>query len=160
MLWGDGCDWQLSWTAFMTNGALLVDMTTYDQQKSFGLRADQLHLADRRVAPTWLRRRLAPRHRSRRMRGRLTSSTASTTVDGAAPVALALDLLRMDTPMSVSVAIGVPCVQTMGGCFAWDGSDWRVLFDNVTLHTPEPLITTPNVFARMWMSSHGDQLRT
>jgi hypothetical protein len=26
--------------------------------------------------------------------------------------------------------------------------------------TPEPLTTTPNVFARMWMSSHGDQLRT
>ena len=27
-------------------------------------------------------------------------------------------------------------------------------------YAPVPLTTTPNVFARMWMSSQGDQLRT
>lgn len=139
VLWGDGCDWQLSTSAFLTAEGLTFDISSYDVNKipasqcgpvKFGSINPIIPASDV-VDGNW-------HHITIVTDARTSHVTVASTLDQLPVFNQSFDLDRTDPPTTVNVAIGVPCVQTTGGCFGWDGADWRVLYDDVTFTLPSP----------------------
>jgi len=135
-LWGEGCDWELSWTLFMNaSEGLRMDSSVYDVavNPSCGpIRSDGHILLNpaQTYAPTW-------HHVVVTMDVSQTKRRIEATIDGNTAPLSEVTSIRSTVPPNAHLAVGIPCINQNSGCFDWDGADYEVLIDDVTV-VPTP----------------------
>jgi len=129
-LWGAGCDWELSWTVYLTKAGIFISTDSYNASVNpscgpiaFG--SKPLLPAAKLYDGNWHRVTVT-------MDASQSVRTTRTTIDSEVAVDMTADSDRTTLPASVDIALGVPCIQEGGGCFGWDGPTYRVRFDDVS----------------------------
>jgi hypothetical protein len=132
VLWGNDCDWDLSLTVFLRTGeGLRYEAAVYDvaQNASCGPVVNSVRLLlspGDTFVPKW-------HHITFTMD--VSSKTRRTNATADEILLPSNDVIskRTTVPGSARVTVGVPCVNDGAGCFGWDGSDYEVLIDDVTV---------------------------
>lgn len=136
LLWGKGCDWELSWTLYMNaSEGLRMDGSFYDEAVSpscgpVGSDGKLLLSPAEIYVPVWhhLIATMDVSGKTRRVR---------TSIDGKVVPEIQVTSNRSTVPTDTHLAVGIPCVNQNSGCFDWNGSDYEVLIDDVTV-VPAP----------------------
>jgi hypothetical protein len=136
VLWGDACSWELSLAIFLSaGGGLTVSSASYDlsTNPSCGPLVDDprtVLLPSELFVPVW-------HHVVVKMDVSQRTRLVDSTVDEK-PIAPAMvKSVGTGVPSTARVDVGIPCINSSGGCFTWDGTDYEVLLDDVML-IPSP----------------------
>jgi hypothetical protein len=134
LLFGDGCDWPLSWQVWLGIDGLHEGTDSYNQavNPSCGpIKFDSqiVMTANQIYDGNW-------HHVVGVTDASATVRTSSVTVDDQKPVTDSADSGRNIVPKNLQLDIGISCTQTTAGCFAWDGTPFEIDVDQITLTMP------------------------
>lgn len=133
LLFGDGCDWELSWAPALNGDGLHGGISAYN--KDVNTQCGPVDYKDALLLPAaevydgkWHHVTVDADSTSKIRR-------TSATVDGRAPVVLEVDPGTGRASTSVQVDIGMPCVQESSGCYDWAGDPYTITFDQLTVQS-------------------------
>lgn len=134
-LFGPACDWDLVWQVSVSSEGLSVSTETYDEVVNPGCGSvsgfPRLPLTPSEVFGTgWHRLDVTLDVRTRDRR-------ADFRVDDGQLYTITVPSKRSAPPEDFEIGIGIPCVQTTGGCFAWDRDPYEVVFDDLVVEPVE-----------------------
>ncbi len=136
LLWGAACDWEFAWQLDINAQGLRTSFNTYNAAEKptcgpvdFGSRP--LITATQLFVPAWHHITVTNDV------GQQPIKKTSTAVDGVPAASDTVKATKTSIPTDLRVSVGIPCIQTTGGCFDWDGADFTVFIDDVTI-VPTP----------------------
>lgn len=136
LLFGPACDWDVSTEVWVGSDALYLGIDTYDKDRnpSCGpVRNNVFALlpASRLFQPVW-------HHLTISVDNTLAERKVRVKIDGEADTGTSIVSRRDARPSQLTFGVGVLCIQTDGGCFAYDSSGaYDVRVDDVSL-VPSP----------------------
>lgn len=136
LLFGPGCDWDVSTEVWVGGDALYLGIDTYDKDRNpscgpVKMSVFSLLPASRLFQPVWHHLVLSVDNTvaERKVRARIDDETETGT---------SIVSKRDGRPSQLSFGVGVLCIQTDGGCFSYDSSGaYDIRVDDVTL-VPTP----------------------
>lgn len=131
MLWGAACDWEFAWQLDINAQGLRAGVNSYNAAENpscgpvdFGSRA--LLTATQLYVPTW-------HHITITNDVSQMIKESSVAVDSVPAASDTVKATKTSIPTDLRVSFGIPCIQTNSGCFEWDGADFTVFIDDVTI---------------------------
>lgn len=133
MLWGDSCDWDLTWELLVNAASgVFLGIAVYDKSMNGSCGPVANGAAPTLLAP---HEAFVDRWHHIVIIGDVSKQThvVEVAVDDGAFASVTIQGTRSTVPTAANIGVGIPCIRTNGGCFTYTGPEYRVWIDDLVV---------------------------